>query len=168
MIRTRVLFVNLQRIRRGPGLVQPLAEVESAPWAIGQQARSRDGVITESVADGVDGGRQAILPIGAVEEGQLLRVSQIDGRQSHQPASPPPCWPKRRCKVASDRAARSPIRWTPKSRSACWTFGPTPHSRLTGSGARNSASPPGGTTTRASGLRRSDATFAHSLLVATP
>ena len=60
------------------------------------------------------------------------------------------------------------MRCTPKSRSACWAFGPTPHSRLTGSGARNAASWPGGTTTSAFGLRRSEATLAHSLLLATP
>ncbi len=36
------------------------------------------------------------------------------------------------------------------------------------SGARNAASSPGGTTTRPSGLRRSEATLATSLLVATP
>ncbi len=45
---------------------------------------------------------------------------------------------------------------------------PTPHSRVIGSGARNSASPPSSTTTRPSGLRRSEATLAMNLLAASP
>ena len=47
-------------------------------------------------------------------------------------------------------------------------FSPTPHSREIGSGARNAASSPGGTTTSPSGLRRSEAILATSLVVATP
>ena len=46
--------------------------------------------------------------------------------------------------------------------------GPTPHRREIGSGARNDASSPGGTTTRPSGLRRSDPILATSLVRATP
>ena len=57
---------------------------------------------------------------------------------------------------------------TPYSRSASAVFSPTPHSREIGSGARNVASWPGGTTTRPSGLRRSDAILATSFVVATP
>ena len=57
---------------------------------------------------------------------------------------------------------------TPYSRSAGAVFSPTPHSRAIGSGARNVASSPGGTTTSPSGLRRSDAILATSFVVATP
>ena len=49
---------------------------------------------------------------------------------------------------------------SPRRMSVSSIFGPTPHSRRTGSGARKAASPPGGTTTRPSGLRMSDATLA--------
>ena len=45
---------------------------------------------------------------------------------------------------------------------------PTPHSRSTGSGARNPASVPGGTITRPSGFRRSEATLATNLFAASP
>ena len=57
---------------------------------------------------------------------------------------------------------------TLKSRSAAAVDGPTPHRREIGSGARNAASLPGSTTTRPSGLRRSLAILATSLVEATP
>ena len=47
-------------------------------------------------------------------------------------------------------------------------FSPTPHSRPIGSGARNATSSPAGTTTSPSGLRRSEAILATSLVPATP
>ena len=52
--------------------------------------------------------------------------------------------------------------------SRSWVLGPAPQSRLIGSGARNSASPPRGTIVSPSGLSRSEATFAQYLLLATP
>ncbi len=57
---------------------------------------------------------------------------------------------------------------TPYSARTVAVFSPTPHSRQIGSGARNIASSPGATTTSPSGLRRSEAIFATSLVVATP
>ena len=45
---------------------------------------------------------------------------------------------------------------------------PTPHSRPTGSGDRNSPSLPGATTTSPSGFSSSDATLATNLFAATP
>ena len=57
---------------------------------------------------------------------------------------------------------------TPKSRSASAVLPPTPHSLEIGSGARNAASSPGGTTTSPSGLRSSDAILATSFVDATP
>ena len=57
---------------------------------------------------------------------------------------------------------------TPSRASSSSIFGPTPQSRRTGRGARNAASVPGGTTTRPSGLRMSEATLATSFEVATP
>jgi hypothetical protein len=47
-------------------------------------------------------------------------------------------------------------------------FGPMPHIRSMGSGARNAATSPSATTTSPSGLRRSLATFAANLHGATP
>ena len=55
--------------------------------------------------------------------------------------------------------------------SPCSSFAvalPTPHNRSIGSGARNSGSRPGSTTTSPSGLSRSEATFAMNLLAARP
>ena len=57
---------------------------------------------------------------------------------------------------------------TPYSASDAPVRSPTPHSREIGSGARKAASSPGGTTTSPSGLRRSEAILATSLVVATP
>ena len=59
-------------------------------------------------------------------------------------------------------------RRTPNSRSDVARPLPTPHSRVIGSGARNAASSPGGTTTSPSGLPRSSAIFATNFVVATP
>ena len=67
-----------------------------------------------------------------------------------------------------ERRERADRRARPSLASASSSFGPTPHSRRTGSGARNAASVPGGTTTRPSGLRMSEATLATSFEVATP
>ena len=91
----------------------------------------------------------------------------VDARAPARP-SDAPCLPKRRTRRSSGRAARSPIVLTPYSRSTAADFSPTPHSRRISSGARNAASSPGSTTTRPSGLRRSDAILATSLVVATP
>ncbi len=79
-----------------------------------------------------------------------------------------PCFPNRRSRASGGSAARSPIVWTPNSRRTAAVFSPTPHSREIGSGARNAASSPGGTTTSPSGLRRSDPIFATSFVAATP
>ena len=64
--------------------------------------------------------------------------------------------------AAAPRGRRSCGRRT--RRSAAAVFSPTPHSRPIGSGARKAASSPGGTTTRPSGLRRSEAILATSLV----
>ncbi len=82
--------------------------------------------------------------------------------------SVPPCCPRRRTSVRRSIRWRSPIVVTPCSRNAAAVCGPTPHRREIGSGSRNAASPPGGTTTSPSGLRRSDAIFATSFVVETP
>ena len=60
------------------------------------------------------------------------------------------------------------MRATPSLRERPSVTGPTPHSRPTGSGARNAATPPGGTSTSPSGLPRSVAIFAASFTSATP
>ena len=79
-----------------------------------------------------------------------------------------PCWPRRRVRAARSMAARSPMVRTPKSARALAVWGPTPHSLDMASGARNAASSPGGTTTRPSGFRRSEAILATSFVRATP
>ena len=79
-----------------------------------------------------------------------------------------PCLPRRRTRSRGSIAARSPIVRTPYSASAARVWAPTPHNRAIGSGARNAASSPGATATSPSGLRRSEAIFATSFVVATP
>ena len=68
----------------------------------------------------------------------------------------------------SDRAASSPILVIPWPAKRFADFGPTPQSMDTGSGAKNAASDPGGTTISPLGLPTSVAIFATSLLLATP
>ena len=85
-----------------------------------------------------------------------------------RPCSVAPCFPNRRTSRSTGSAASSPSVPTPYSRSAAAIWGPTPHSRPIASGARKAASSPGGTTTSPSGLRRSDAIFATSFVLATP
>ena len=82
--------------------------------------------------------------------------------------SVPPCLPRRRTRRPGSSAARSPIVATPYSARTARVWAPTPHRRQIGRGARNASSPPAGTTTRPSGLRRSDAILATSLVEATP
>jgi hypothetical protein len=62
----------------------------------------------------------------------------------------------------------SPTVRNPAAISAFSDFGPMPQSARTGSGARNCASVPGGTTTRPSGFSLSEAILAMVLLVPTP
>ena len=62
----------------------------------------------------------------------------------------------------------SPIVVSPMVASRCALFGPTPHRRATGSGARNAAPPPGGTATWPFGFARSDAILAVSFASAMP
>ena len=75
---------------------------------------------------------------------------------------------------SSPTSSSGGVRWSwptvsiPSSRSRAEVLGPTPHSFSTASGARNSASVPGATSTKPPGLRRSEATLAHNLLLATP
>ena len=64
---------------------------------------------------------------------------------------------------------RGPRRCSPRGgRAAARVAGPTPHSRSTVSGCRNSSSWPGSTTRRPSGLARSLASLASCLVAATP
>ena len=69
-------------------------------------------------------------------------------------------------------AGSSPAIWPTVSRpsAASWRalFGPTPHRRATGSGARKAAPPPGGTSSCPFGLARSEAIFATSFTSAIP
>lgn len=64
--------------------------------------------------------------------------------------------------------ATSPTVRTPNPASLAAVAGPTPHSRRTGSGRRNSSSPSGGTTSSPSGLATPLATLARNLVRATP
>ncbi|CNG75576.1 Uncharacterised protein [Mycobacterium tuberculosis] len=65
-------------------------------------------------------------------------------------------------------SATSPTVVAPNLASFAAVAGPTPHSRRTGSGRRNSASPSGGTTSSPSGLATPLATLARNLVRATP
>ena len=84
------------------------------------------------------------------------------GRVCAAPASPSSA-----SSVPAPAAARLPMVANPASRSRSAVFGPTPHIRSTGNGARNAATS-SGTTTRPSGLSRSLAIFAANLHGATP
>ena len=83
-------------------------------------------------------------------------------------ASERPVSPKRRSNSSSGSAARSPMVRSPSAISFSRVLGPTPHSISMGSGARKTASSPGGTTTRPLGLPTLVAILATSLLLATP
>ena len=76
--------------------------------------------------------------------------------------------PKVRTNQSMGCSANWPMVSTPPALSLCAVLGPMPHSLPTASGAKNRASSPGGTTTRPSGLSRSEAILATDLLVATP
>ena len=79
-----------------------------------------------------------------------------------------PRTPKRRTSQGRERSASCPAVSTPAARSCAAVRGPIPQIASTGSGARNSASRPGGTTVSPSGLSTSDAIFATDFPVATP
>lgn len=74
--------------------------------------------------------------------------------------------------MATRRTSSSSATWPtvvmPLRPSFSSVFGPTPHSRPTGSGCRNSSSPSGSTTSSPSGLHTPLATLARNLVRATP
>ncbi len=81
--------------------------------------------------------------------------------------------PRGRAPAATPARPRPAGRPGPRSRSparaaSSTVTGPTPHSRSTGSGCRNSSSPSGGTTSRPSGLATPLATLARNLVRAMP
>ena len=96
---------------------------------------------------------------GSTGRGSMPRASA----RSHGPRLP-----SSRSSQASSALATSPMVRRPRPRTTFSVFGPTPHSRETGKGARNSGTPPSGTTTRPSGLRKSLATFAANFTSAIP
>jgi len=80
----------------------------------------------------------------------------------------PPAWPSTLTSAASSRRATSPTVVSPRSWSFRAVTRPTPHSRSTGSGCRNSSSPSTGTTSRPSGLATPLATLARNVVRAMP
>ena len=80
----------------------------------------------------------------------------------------PAARPSIRTSVASPSCATCPTVVMEPSRSLAAVTGPTPHSRSTGSGCRNSSSPSVGTTSRPSGLATPLATLARNFVLATP
>ena len=80
--------------------------------------------------------------------------------------------PAARPTIATSAVSASRATWPtlviPRSRSLSAVIGPTPHSRSTGSGCRKASSPPGGTTSRPSGLATPLATLARNFVRATP
>ena len=94
--------------------------------------------------------RREVLTPGPVSE-QLSPISPNDSR--------------RRC---GGTRARSPTVVTPRSRSCSRRAGPTPGSRSTGRGARNSASLPGGTTVKPPGLSIVGGHLGHQLVGGQP
>ena len=146
-------------------------------------------MIVAALSPAAGGGRRRPRPCPSSVRSMTSRVGRVDvervlvarptspgrrrdrvGVDARAPASTSdaPCLPNRRSSASRGSAARSPIVRTPKSRSAAAVRSPTPHSREIGSGARNAASSPGGTTTSPSGLRRSEPILATSLVAATP
>ena len=80
----------------------------------------------------------------------------------------PEARPTTRTSVASASWATSPTVRIPRAWSFAAVFGPTPHSRSTGSGWRKSSSPSGGTTSSPSGFATPLATLARNFVRATP
>ena len=76
--------------------------------------------------------------------------------------------PKTRANQSSGFSANWPMVSTPSRCRRSAVLGPIPHSLFTGSGARNSASSPGCTTTRPSGLSKSEPILVTDLQVPTP
>ena len=76
--------------------------------------------------------------------------------------------PKSSRRRTSSSSARSPIVSIPNAFKRRCVFGPMPHSRPAGNGARKSASPPGAIASRPFGLHASDAIFATIFAAATP
>src|SRR3990170_1537865 len=67
---------------------RPLAEVEAPAGAIGEKPGAGDGVLAEASAHDVDRLGEPIAP-WRVEEGELLRVAQVDGGQADEPNAAP-------------------------------------------------------------------------------
>src|SRR3990170_7989605 len=67
---------------------RPLAEVEAPAGAIGEKPGAGDGVLAEASAHDVDRLREPIPP-WRVEEGELLRIAQVDGGQADEPNAAP-------------------------------------------------------------------------------
>ena len=100
-------------------------------------------------------------PRGRTGRGSISARDRVDvaaGRLAEQ---------LRRASFSPSRAT-SPIVASPRPRSFRAVAAPTPQSRSSGSGCRNSSSPPAGTTSRPSGFAERLATFATTLLDATP
>src|SRR5439155_377920 len=123
------------------------------------RARAIERFVAEALAHRIERRVETVLA-RAVEEPELLARDQTRHRhtdQAHRARTPLRTVLGER--VAEQRACDAEDRRV---------VVPTPQRRSRGSGARNVRSSPAGTTTRPSGLRRSEATFAQSLFVARP
>src|SRR2546430_1803947 len=115
--------------------------------------------------------KRATELLGLMTVGYVLALLPPTGDRSRpcayrgRTAPPPPSACTSRC---VSYAASSPTARTPIARRRSSVFGPRPGITPIGSGARKSASVPGGTSTRPSGLRVPLATLATSFEVAAP
>src|SRR5437660_134284 len=125
-------------------------------------ARAREKLGWSTVGDVL-----AALPRPVVDRTAPSRRASAASRAQGVRARTAP--PQSAAPAATPRAtSRAPTVRNPIARSLSSVFGPSPGITLIGSGARKSASVPGGTSTRPSGLRVPLATLATSFDVAAP
>src|SRR5919108_4874722 len=80
-IRTGVLFVK----RVVFGRLRTLTEVPAPSGGVDEEPRAGDRPVTEPAADRIDRARQAIGLWAVVEQGQLLRIAEVNCRDPDQP-----------------------------------------------------------------------------------
>ena len=137
--------------RLGAARATPRAMCDNSSRELGPSGRSRGNVFSAPT--------------------DLRSCSVITSRSSWPFAishSSRPREPNRASSRSTGACARSPTVRNPASASAFSELGPIPQSARVGSGARNAASVPGGTTTSPSGFFASDAILATVLFVPTP
>ncbi len=131
---------------------------------------SRSTIATRSASS--SSADRGLRPSARCDPIERRRRPTCTGRGSRLCASAWRCRPAARPSIRTSAASPNPATWPtvvmPWSRSLAAVTSPTPQSRSTGSGCRNSSSPSTGTTSRPSGFATPLATFARNFVRATP